>query len=235
MKILLTRPEPDASATAATLSALGHTVLSLPVTDIMATGAPVPDGLFTALLATSANAFRSMNRGDVGRLKGSRLFCVGAKTARIARDTGFIEIETADGSGQKLVAALLAAYPSPSHFLYLTGTPRKPLVEQALRQAGHAVTCAELYAARPVSAWPEGVQERLAEAEIALHFSRGSVEALIDLAVRSNTLSRIGSLRHLCLSEDVALPLRAINAPDIRCSAVASEAGLLAELASISF
>ncbi len=226
MKILITRPEPDATATAGRLVELGYECLSLPATEIVATGNSLPEGAFTAVLATSANAFRMMVKPDIARLKSAALHCVGAKTAGIAHDLGFSSAHVAGGSGAKLVSDLMAAYSNEAHFLYLTGTPRKPIVEDELRQAGYRVTSVELYKAQAVSIWPGEKIDDLATVDTALHFSRASVETLIDLAERSGTLSTLTKLRHLCLSEDVASPLRAIHCPSVTRAMEANEKSL---------
>jgi uroporphyrinogen-III synthase len=233
MKILITRPEPDATATAERLIGLGYDCLSLPVTEIVATGNAIPVDTFTAILATSANAFRMMAGADIARLSSIRLHCVGEKTAKIARDLGFGSIRTAGGSGTKLVSDIKAHYPTPARFLYLTGSPRKPMVEAELQQAGYQVTSLEVYKAQPVDVWPGAKIISFTDIDVALHFSRASVEALLVLAEQSGVLFKLKSLQHLCLSEDVAFPLHAIHCPRVACSKEATEQSLLALIASI--
>jgi len=234
MKILITRPEPDAAATAERLIGLGYECLSLPATEIVATGNTIPSGTFTALLATSANAFRMMTNADIARLRANPLHCVGEKTAKIARELGFVSIMVAGGSGTKLVSDIKATYPISARFLYLTGSPRKPTVEDELREAGYQVTSVELYKAQPVSAWPTPMTTSLANIDAALHFSRASVEALLVLAERSGLLSELKRLPHFCLSDDVAHPLREIGCPNVATAAEANERGLLELVARVS-
>jgi uroporphyrinogen-III synthase len=230
MNLLLTRPEPDAAKTAARLVDLGHRVLSLPVTEIVATGTPIPEGDATAILATSANALRALHPRDLDRLAASPLHCVGGKTASIARELGFRNVKTAGGSGEKLLAELLSTYAPPASFLYLTGTPRKPGLEKGLSEAGYRVRAVELYEARRIAKWPPVSSAGLNDIHLALHFSRASVEALLELAERSDTLPVVLALRHLCLSEDVAAPLRAAGADRIRSAEAATETALFDEI-----
>lgn len=230
MNLLLTRPEPDATMTAARLADLGHRVLSLPVTEIVATGAPIPESDFTALLATSANALRALQPRDLERVIASPIHCVGGKTASIARELGFKDIKSAGGSGEKLLAELLSTYEPSANFLYLTGQPRKPILEQGLNDAGYRVKAADLYEARRVATWPNLSPNGLDTIDLALHFSRASVEALLELARHSGALPLILSLHHLCLSEDVAAPLRAAGAGKVRAAKAASETALFDEI-----
>ena len=233
MKILITRPEPDATATAERLIGLGYECLSLPATEIVATGNIMPSAAFSAILATSANAFRMMSTADIARLSTNHLHCVGEKTAKIARDLGFLSITVAGGSGTKLVSDIKATYPTRARFLYLTGSPRKPMVEAELQQAGYEVTSVELYHARPVSEWPGPMANPLADIDAALHLSRASGEALLVFAEQSGVLSQLKRLQHFCLSEDVAFPLTEIGYPRVAVAAKANEASLLEMVANV--
>ncbi len=228
MKLLLTRPERDAGATAARLVVLGYEVVVAPVTAIVATGDPVPAGDFAAVLATSANAFRTLDAEDRIRLQDTPLHCVGEKTAKVARDSGFQSVITGGGSGEKLVDDIKAAYPAGLSLLYLTGNPRKPVVEKGLRAAGFAVASVELYRAQPVTEWPGPWRSELADVDVALHFSRASVEVLLDLAGKAGVLSDLRRMRHLCLSDDVAVPLKASGMPLIGIADRATEDHLIA-------
>ena len=233
MSILITRPEPDASATTKRLVELGYACLSLPATKIIATGTSLPHTPFAALLATSANAFRMLQAADITRLKSRPLHCVGEKTAKIARDLGFLSVIVAGGSGAKLVSDIKTTYSPEAKFLYLTGTPRKPIVEDELRKAGYEVTSIELYHAQPVNAWPDAPPEVLRQVDAALHFSRASVETLLHLAEQSDVLAQLKTIPHLCLSDDVASPLIKIHCPIVACSMAANENSLLELLARV--
>lgn len=227
MKLLITRPEPDATATAERLIGLGYECLSLPATEIVATGNAIPSDKVAALLATSANAFRTMTRADIAQLNSTPLHCVGEKTAKIAREMGFLSVHVAGGSGTKLVSDIKAHYPLHARFIYLTGSPRKPTVETELKAAGYQVTSVELYQAQAVSAWPGPMIRSLAGIDAALHFSRASVETLLVLAERSGLLAQLKHLRHFCLSDDVAQPLRALGCLRVAIAAQANEKSLI--------
>jgi uroporphyrinogen-III synthase len=227
MKLLITRPEPDATATAERLIGLGYECLSLPATEIVATGNAIPSDKVTALLATSANAFRTMMRADIERLSSTPLHCAGEKTAKIAREMGFLSVHVAGGSGTKLVSDIKAHYPLHARFIYLTGSPRKPTVETELKSAGYQLTSVELYQAQAVSAWPGPMIRSLAGIDAALHFSRASVETLLVLAEQSGHIAEIKRLPHFCLSDDVAHPLREAYCPTVATAMEANEKSLL--------
>src|SRR5688572_6637398 len=111
VRLLVTRPEPDASETAARLNALNIETLVVPllIAETMTTTLPPADG-FAALAVTSGNALRALHdRGDLPRLLKLPLFAVGDKTAAVARDFGFPEVTSAGGDFHALVALLAGA------------------------------------------------------------------------------------------------------------------------------
>ena len=227
MKLLLTRPEQDGAATASRLVALGHEVISAPATEIVATGNAVPIGNFDALLATSANAMRALSPEALEALRHLPLHCVGQKTASVARGVGFGSIHIGGGSGERLVEEIGQVYPPSARLLYLTGMPRKPMVEGGLKAAGFTVTAIDLYVARSVADWPGDRREELATVDAALHFSRASVEGLLGLAEKAGLMPNFRQMRHLCLSNDVAVPLRAAGLENVVVSRIPTEDGVI--------
>src|SRR5271163_2010704 len=91
MRVLLTRPEPEAQRTAAALRARGHAVVVAPLLRIeILSDAELGDGPWAAILVTSANAVRAIaghrRRHD---LHGIPAFTVGRHSAQAMRDAGF--------------------------------------------------------------------------------------------------------------------------------------------------
>lgn len=208
MSILITRPEPEASATKARLAALGFDALVAPVLEISATHQLAPLGSYHAALATSANALRLMEPRLRRQLVNTPIFCVGEKTADAARMQGFHDIRVADGDGRSLAALVITLFPHGGHLLYLTGTPRKPVLEDELRLAGLDLLAVDLYRAEPVSEWPNPVKRDVQSVTDVLHYSRASAEAFLQLIARDPYLAKLRNARHLCFSGDVAIPLR---------------------------
>src|SRR6266568_2381430 len=104
MAVLVTRPDPDAEATAASLRGRGYEVLLAP----MLRFEPVAfhddmEALYGAVIVTSANAVRGLEP----HLKGHRLlelplFAVGEHTADAARRAGFTHVVSANGDAANL-------------------------------------------------------------------------------------------------------------------------------------
>ncbi|MFD0460673.1 hypothetical protein ACFQY9_00920 [Microvirga aerilata] len=62
MRVLVTRSPDAAARTARKLAVRGHEACLAPVTRIVPTGAPVPDGPYIALIVTSARSVEALAR-----------------------------------------------------------------------------------------------------------------------------------------------------------------------------
>lgn len=198
MRVLVTRPERQAEATAQRLAGLGHRAYVAPVLEIGATGAPLPSGPFDLLLATSARAFvQAPLRAKILQLP---LACVGRKTEDAARELGFSIFCVAPDSDA--LAKQLVSLGEAKAALYLAGRERKHDLEVLLREKGWRVAVCETYEARKVSAWPDEIRGALARREIeaVLHYSPRSAAIALELIGREAAKSLI----YCCLAPDVA-------------------------------
>src|SRR5262249_36088728 len=108
VRMLVTRPEPDASETPPRLSALDIDAVVEPllIAETLSTTLPDAQG-FAALAVTSANALRALaDRDELSRFHPLPVYTVGDRTARIARDFGFRAVVSAGGSLDDLVKLL---------------------------------------------------------------------------------------------------------------------------------
>lgn len=226
MSILITRPEPEASATKARLAQLGFDCVAAPVIEISATHQLAPPGTYHAALATSANALRLMEPRLRRQLLNTPVYCVGEKTAEAARGQGFHDVRVAEGDGRSLAALVKTEFPHGGHLLYLTGTPRKPLLEEELSAAGLDLIAVDLYRSEPITDWPNPIKRAVQSVRAALHYSRASAEAFLALTARDPYLAKLRHARHLCLSGDVAIPLRNDGLANIEISAKPNEPAL---------
>lgn len=140
--LLVLRPEPGNSATAARARALGLDVRQLPLFEIVARPwtAPAPDS-FDALLLTSASAVRA-GGSELEPLKGRDVMAVGEATAAAARAAGFRVML----SGEEGVDQLLARVPRGQRLLHLAG------VDQHRPAGTHLIETIAVYAAVPTDA-----------------------------------------------------------------------------------
>jgi uroporphyrinogen-III synthase len=209
--MLVTRPEPDASETAARLSALDIEAVVEPllVAETLPTSLPDARG-FAALAVTSGNALRALDaRGELDRFRSLPLYAVGDRTAALARRFGFAEVSSAEGSLFDLVA-LLARAGIAGPVFYPAAREQAADLAKALAPHGVMVITAPVYAMRAATRLTDATRARLEAGALAaaLFYSRRTAEAFVDLASGLRDKARLGML---CLSEAVAEPLVAAH------------------------
>jgi uroporphyrinogen-III synthase len=210
VRMLVTRPEPDASDTAARLAALDIETAICPLLtfETLPASLPEPRG-FAALALTSANALRALNeRGALDAYRNIRAFAVGERTAAAARDHGFTDIETAGGSLADL-AEKLAHTGLIGPVFYPAARDQSGDLAKSLAPYGVMVITAQVYAMNAVVSLPLDVRDALVAGEIdaALFYSRRTAETFVKVAGEGLGRSVKTRLGMLCLSEGVAEPL----------------------------
>src|SRR5437870_3509326 len=104
MRLLVTRPEPDAHRTAAGLRSRGRGVLTAPLLEIE----PIRDAdlgapAWHAGVMASANAAHAIAAHPrLAELRSLPVLAVGRHTAQAARGAGFADVAFADGDAQDL-------------------------------------------------------------------------------------------------------------------------------------
>ena len=180
-----------------------------------------------ALVATSARAWSAcQSREPPETFKRLPLFLVGSRTEQAARRHGFAGSSLAAADSDRLLLALVGR--PPQRLLYLAGRSRKPDLEAGLAAAGHRLAVLETYAAAAASALVPEAAATLGAGRVdgVLHYSRRSAEIFLDLCARAGVDPAVAA--HLCLSGDVAAPLRAAGCPDIRVAGSPDEAAMIA-------
>ena len=217
MRLLVTRPEPDAGRTARALRARGRQALVAPLLRIEPIlDAPIGDGPWSAIAFTSANAVSALAAHPAkATLLRVPVFTVGARTEEVAHAAAFGEVQSAYGDVAALASLIVARLADRRYpVLYLAGEERAGDLEALLGQYGIGVRTVPIYRAIAATRLPEAARSALANDRIdgVLHFSKRSVEAFL-AAIDADHLREQGlSLRHLCLSAEVAAPLIAAGA-----------------------
>lgn len=222
VRLLVTRPEPDASETAARLRALDieAAVEPLLLARTLTTTLP-PTAGFAALAITSANALRALHdRGEIPRLRSLPVYTVGDKSAAVARDFGFPEVVSAGGDARDLVA-LLASAGVAGPVLYPTARHQAADLARALAPHGVMVITTAIYEMEPAP----GLDADLAGFDGALFYSRRTAETFVRLAPAATDRARPGML---CLSEAVAAPLIAAHFVRVSLADHPSEEAMMA-------
>lgn len=210
MRILVTRPQPAAEATAERLRALGHqpVLLSLFAAEADPAAATVAlQSPHAAIAVTSAQAARTLALlgGDLSPHLGTSVHAVGAATATAMEGLGFENLHIAEGTGDSLATALLQRQGErPEQLLYLTGKPRSPDFESRLAAAGMAVQVAEIYRMVPVADARETLLSILTgeRPEIVLLYSTETARHVFSLIAGEE--HHVRSSRFLCLSPRIA-------------------------------
>ncbi|MCO5080550.1 MAG: uroporphyrinogen-III synthase [Rhizobiaceae bacterium] len=207
MRVLVTRPEPGASHTAERLSALGHEPVLLPLTAI----APLPTPAiaaadFDAVAVTSANALRNAAEHVIVQAARLPCFAVGDETARLAGETSFANVASADGDADDLATLMIQRLPGGSRILYLCGRLRRPTFEAALSDAGFEVAALETYETLPADYAPESLAAHLGEKtiDLALVYSAEAAIALVRLMHSETQVKLSPAAIFLCISTRVA-------------------------------
>ena len=233
MRVLVTRPEPDATLTAAKLEQLGHQVLVDPLLTLEpVTGHEVPAGEFAAVAVTSANAMRvAGGMRALDALRSIPLYAVGHATAEAARAAGFSQVIAAGGDTTALAHCLAERLPASARVLYLAGEDRAQDLGELLGPARIAVTLLVLYRMRAARALADATATALASgsADAVLHFSARSAAVFAAVVERQGLVNAACRMRHYCLSRAVAAPLQAIGA-NAQIAARPNETDLLALL-----
>lgn len=210
LKLLVTRPEPDASRTAAHLGALGIEPVVAPLLEAIPQADPLPaPQAYRAIAFTSPNAVRFLARRDPDRtIYEKPVFAVGEGTAQTAREAGFATVSAAQGTLADLVPLIVATHKGGPIF-HPAGRDLSGDMVGALAPHGIEVLTATLYAMEQARALPSAIRAHLTSGEItgALFFSRRTAEAFANIATGPDFSTAKTALGCLCLSENCAEPL----------------------------
>lgn len=224
-RIALFRAREDAASSAARLRRLGFAVANLPVIEIAPRPFRPAKTRYDAVIATSAKAFLS----DAPVERASPLFVVGAGAARAAESRGWRLAAPPAPDAARLIEALELLTAPGASLLYLAGRDRKGALEAALG-ATRALEIVEAYAAVARETWSPPEAHALAASTAALHYSARSAALAARLAEAAALSGHFAAMAHICLSEDVAAPLRAIGVAQLSVADAPDEAALLATL-----
>ncbi len=186
--VLVTRQEPEASATVTRLAALGWHGLATPMLSIEAVPARLPPArAVQAVVLGSINAVRHLPK----RFRALPLLAVGDATAEAARARGFVRVESASGDARDL-AALATQRCDPGGAPLLLATARgagAPLAAD-LRARGFRVLRRVTYRARPLPVLPEVAASALAGGRVGhVLFFSGSAARVFGRVARARRLT----------------------------------------------
>ena len=233
-RVLVTRPEPGASATAQALRSAGFDPVVLPLTGIRPlavpeTGLPAVD----AIALTSANAVRYAPVSLLATIRAIPLHAVGATSAQAAREAGFANVAAGRVDAAGLASAMSQTLAPGSTVLYLCGKVRKPEFEQRLRGRGIRVIPIETYDTVPAEV-TDGEVDKLDSGRLfaALVHSAEAAKALAALAARPAVARSFETTRLVAISRRAAVPAEAVFAGRIVVAREPTEAAMIEALAA---
>ncbi|MBW8299734.1 MAG: uroporphyrinogen-III synthase [Hydrogenophaga sp.] len=215
MRVLVTRPEPAASRTAAELRRRGHEPLLLPLAvaehdvDILAAALARPHA---AIAVTSAEAIRALHAlPDLPpEFFDMACFAVGESTASAAWNLGFRSVVAGDNNGTTL-ARMIAGQTGPAFspdrpLIYLAGSPRASGFETELAALEVPVEICECYRMRPLAPSSSEIKQVLGTdpVDVILLYSSESARRLFDLPLPKSSQALLAGARILCLSKKIA-------------------------------
>ena len=228
MRLLVTRPEPDATALKAHLIAQGHEVLIEPLLTVeFDTSDPIDLDGVQALIATSRNGLRSLAQSRaIDGARGLPVFCVGPGTASTAKAIGLANVIQGPKSARELAALIGArAEINGGPLLHLAGDSLTPGFTDELQRLGFHVLQPIVYTTRAAT--------RLSSAIVA-HMRNGRIDGVVLLSPRTSAVyvrlvarhkleAACRKLTHYCLSAAVAAALGSL---EVARTAIAAQPNL---------
>ncbi len=224
--ILVTRPAPEAEATAALLAARGWTPLLAPMLRIRPLAADLPEDI-AAIALTSGNAVPALP----ARLQGVPVFAVGDATAARARAAGFTDIRSAGADAAALADLIVAEAPAGT-LLLAVGEGRGERLEQSLAARGRAVIRRAVYAADPATALPPTAADALRAGRVAaaLFFSAETVRVFVRLAREAGLAESVSGVSAFAIGGPAVVALQALPWREIRQASHPTQEAMLALL-----
>lgn len=217
MRLLVTRPEPDALKLRAALEEHGHEATVEPLLAVAFDDTdPIELDGVQALIATSRNGLRALrSHHQLAEARKLPLFAVGRATAQEARALGFETVITGAGTAGQLAAHIVSvADPAAGLILHLAGDALAGDLGGELELQGFRVVQPVVYRMLPARALSEETVEQLALGEIdgVILMSPRTAAIYAGLMRKQGLVAVARGLIHFCLSEAVARRLEPLGA-----------------------
>lgn len=233
MRLLVTRPRPDAEAQAARLKALGHEAILSPLLEIeFLDPGPLPLEGAQAIIVTSANALRALQQSErLAQTIALPLFAVGAATADMARELGFDLVKQGEGSAESLAPVIASdCTPDAGPLIHLAGERLAWDLKSALQQYGFRVLQPVVYRTQAAERFNEPIVEAIEAGRLdgVILMSPHSAGTYVRLVQAHALEDRAAGLVHYCLSARVAQALENLEGIKVSVPETSSQEDLLA-------
>jgi len=238
MHLLITRPIDEAQALQAHLAArsVAATIAPMLEIELLPPIALELDGV-QALIATSRNAIKALSLSpERAQAVALPVYVVGTGTAELAADIGFQLITVGPGSAKDLASVIMAhATPGGGGLLQLGGDKLAFNLAQALAPHGFAVQVCTVYRSRPAERFPDEALRGLQAGTIdtVLLTSPLAARTFVGLAMRENLHQRCRGLVYICLSNNIAHEIAALDPAAVHVAAAPNTGATLALIESL--
>ena len=213
MHIVITRPKEDSPYLIENLIKLGHVVTHLPVIKIEKLETKKINLLnYQAVIFTSTNAIRFMNI-EKFNLK-IKCYCVGKVTELAAKQAGFINTYSSEGTVDSLIELIIRTLDNKSgKLLYLSSEFISKDLDKDLINAGYFVDRISNYTSLPVEEIDEKTLNffKTNPPEVIFIYSSKSAKNLFNLINKYSLLNVVTQSNLMCISEKVLLVLKKIK------------------------
>ena len=212
MRVLITRPEREATALATALGERGHTAVIAPLFHLQILHPPPGfEAALTAcqaILLTSANGARAL--AEATHQRSRPVFAVGDTTAATAEGLGFTAATSASGDGAALAALVRQRLdPKAGPLLHVSGSEPAFDLVQALGADGFEVQRMALYEARETDVLPASavaaLQARALDA--ATFFSPRASALFVELVRKASLAEAVREVSAVAISPAALAPL----------------------------
>ena len=213
MHIVITRPEEDSSNLIARLKKLGHVVTHLPVMKIERLETEkINLKNYKALIFTSSNAIKFLN---VDKFDSKiKCYCVGKVTEFIARQKGFTNTYSSEGTVDSLIELIIRTSETKSgKLLYLSSEFISRDLDIDLKKAGFSVDRVSNYTTSPIREIDEITLNFLQKKkpDAIFIYSSNSARNLFNLINKYSLINVVTHSNLMCISEKVLLVLKQIK------------------------
>ena len=213
MHIIITRPKEDSLLLIKNLENLGNLVTHLPVIKIEKLETKkINLENYRAVIFTSTNAIRFMN---IEKFNSKiKCFCVGRATEMTAKQAGFLNTYSSEGTVDSLVELIIRSLDNKSgKLLYLSSEFISKDLDGELIRAGYSVDRISNYTSVPIDEIDTKILDTLKKnpPDVFFIYSSRSAKNLFNLINKYSLLNIVTHSNLMCISEKVLLILKQIK------------------------
>ena len=215
MRLLITRPEPNASELALKVEALGHQTHIEPLMSVKFIEDETIDGDFSAIILTSQNTVKALvHQNSITKYLDTPVFAVGNTTTKAAKEAGFNQVFEGSGNVQSLLPEIIkqvstGAFP----ILYPSGEDIAYDIGKDLELAGYTYVRQVLYKTVAATSFSDKLTNLIHYGELdgVILLSPKTSAIWASLITDNQNIVRQSPITAYCLSTAIAEPLKKIK------------------------